>query len=138
MTSAPACWAIWGELNALLLSDPSTASYRQFCVDAYAVQHPGEQNRQAIQSVAAHLMSLYASVVLGLPVKSSHAAMGRAIAHKDRLQWMAPPSFDGSRTVVDTWRDRDRLPDAAREWAADAWAAWRPHHDRIRAWYQEL
>jgi uncharacterized protein DUF5946 len=52
MTAAPACRAMYGELNAWLLTDPTAGAFRQWRVDAYAVQHPGEQTEQAIQSVA--------------------------------------------------------------------------------------
>jgi hypothetical protein len=60
---------MFGELNALLLTNAAASEYRQWCVDAYAVQHPGEPSGQAIQSVSAHLVSLYATLVLRLPIE---------------------------------------------------------------------
>src|SRR5437764_9967088 len=78
LLSAPACWAMYGELIAGLFSDPAAAPYRQLCVDAYAVQHPGEPNEQAIQSVAGHLLSLYTTIELNAPVVASHRVLNRA------------------------------------------------------------
>src|SRR4051812_889276 len=92
MLSAPACWATYGELNAVLLSEAAAGSYRQWCVDAYAVQHPGEPNEQAIQSVAAHLLSLYTIIELnGLPA-ASHRVMNLVTSRKGHYGWLTPPA----------------------------------------------
>jgi hypothetical protein len=48
--ASPACWALYGELRY----PPS----HRLTVDVYAVQHPGGDERRAIQSVALHLMAL--------------------------------------------------------------------------------
>jgi len=58
MTSAPGCWAMFGELQARILSDPAAAPHRQFCADSFAVEHPGTPGPNAIQSVGGHLVSL--------------------------------------------------------------------------------
>jgi hypothetical protein len=137
MLSAPACWATYGELNAELLSDPHAVSYRQWCVDAYAVQHPGEPNDQAIQSVAAHLLSLYATLELNAPRAASHQVINRVIARKGHYVWLTPPlSF--TVTVRDVLANRGHLQDAAHQWASCAWHAWLPHHNQIKAWYSAL
>jgi hypothetical protein len=138
MTCAPACWAMYGELNALLMTDQAAGAFRQWCVDAYAVQHPGEPGEQTIQSVAGHLVSLYATLVLRLPIDSAHDLIRRVTARKGQYRWLTPPSFEGARTIVDVMRDRDRLARAARLWARDAWQAWQSHHDQIRAWHKEV
>jgi len=134
MLSAPACWALYGDLNAVLLSDPAAASYRQWCVDAYAVQHPGEPNEHAIQSVAGHLLSLYATIELNAPVVASHHVINWATSHKGEYAWLTPPSAF-AMTVRDVLANRHQLSDASHRWACAAWEAWRPHHDQIRMWY---
>lgn len=138
MTSSPGCWAIHGEVSAHLLSEPSAGAYRQMCVDAYAVQHPGQPGPQAIQSVGGHLISLLAQIELGLPLARSAAMLERGITRKGFFQWLTPPSFDGAKTIV---LMRDNLGDpapAAHEWASSAWRAWAPHHAQVRAWFDEL
>jgi hypothetical protein len=137
MLSAPACWAMYGELNAVLLSDPAAASYRQSCVDAYAVQHPGEPNEQAIQSVAGHLLSLYATIELNAPGGVSHRVINRVTSRKGQYVWLTPPSAFAV-TLREVLSNRDQLSDASHRWACAAWEAWRPHHDQIETWYSAL
>ncbi len=139
MTSAPGCWAMYGELCARFLSDPGwTEQSRQLCADAFAVQHPGTPGRQAIQSVGGHLVNLYAQLERGLPVDRSREIIARAIHKKGYFHWLTPPSFRNSRTVgfmLDNLHDPGR---AAREWALSALQAWSAEHEQVRAWYDEL
>ena len=137
MTAAPACWAIYGELNAHLLSNPDAAGYRQWCVDAYAVQHPGEPNEQAIQSVAAHLLSLYSTLVLEMPINKASRVISRVTSRKGRYRWLPPPSTH-TMTIVYVVRNHHRLDEVAREWARAAWDAWRPHHEEVKTWHSDL
>lgn len=58
MTSAPGCWALFGELTAHIYGSATLPARCQLCVDAFAVQHPGSANPQAVASVAIHLQSL--------------------------------------------------------------------------------
>ncbi len=137
MIAAPACWAMFGELNARLLSDPAAAGCRQWYVDAYAVQHPGEPNDQAIQSVACHLLSLYSTLVLKMPVEKAPGIITRAAGRKGHYRWLPPPSAH-TMTIVDVLRNRQHPGDAAHEWARAAWDAWRPHHEQIKTWHSDL
>jgi len=124
-----------GELAARILDDPAAPRFRQFCVDAYAVQHPGSSNPQAIQSVACHLMNLYAVLERQRPIELAPAFLQRATRRKDRYQWLVPPSFEGVRTIGYVLGETNRLEEAAREWAADAWRAWQPHRAQVETWY---
>ena len=137
MLSAPACWAAYGELTAVLLSDAAAGSHRQWCVDAFAVQHPGEPNEQAIQSVAAHLLSLYAMLELKAPPAASHRVINRVTARKGDYFWLTPPD-EFTVTARDVLADRAQLPDASHRWARSAWEAWGRHHDQIKSWYSVL
>ena len=138
MTSAPGCWAKHGELSARHLSDPDGAHYRQLCGDAYAIQHPGQPGPQAIQSVGAHLVSLFAQLELGLSQSRASAIMERGIRLKGHFTWLIPPSFDGAHTIVFMLANLHDPPFAAREWATSAWKAWAPHHAQVRTWYDDL
>lgn len=137
MLSAPGCWGMYGRLTAELLSDPAAAGARQWCIDAYAVQHPGEPNQQAIQSVAAHLLSLYATIELHSPPAASHQVINRVTARKGHYIWLPPPvEFD--LTVHDVLAHRDQLSHGSQQWARSAWDAWQSHHGQIETWYRRL
>ena len=138
MTSSPGCWAMFGELTAFLYSGTQPMRHGRLCVDAYAVQHPGGQNPQAIQSVAVHLLSLYAQLELSLPPAAANEVMLIGTQQKGRFHWLPAPSFAGSRTVGHVVASRDRADDAALEWATDAWRAWSRHHAMIATWYGEI
>lgn len=126
----------WGELNARLLTDASTASHRQQFVDAYAVQHPGTPGPQAIQSVAVHLISLYAQLERGLPSDRMPGAIEPMLRTKGGFHWLTPPSFAGALTVADIAGSERDLDVRGRSWARSVWQAWAPHHAQVKAWYE--
>ena len=104
------------------------------CVDAYAAQHPGTPNPQAIQSVAVHLVNCYGYLVRRRPV-----GMPQLAGHKGTFKWLEPPSFAGARTVLDmpVTGSVDEITVAARAWIESVWAAWFAQHAQIEAWYAQ-
>jgi hypothetical protein len=138
MESAPGCWALYGELLARLLSDPRAEDVRRRCVDAFAVQHPGTPGPQAIQSVAGHLMSLYAQFELGESPRRAYAIIEVAVRAKDMFRWLTPPTSKGCVTVGAVLAHSGPLDEAAREWASEAWQAWSTWHGQIRDWHRVL
>jgi hypothetical protein len=135
MTSSPACWARYGELLGLLATRPDLQAVRQMCVDAYAVQHPGTPNPQAIQSVALHLLSMRRYLVEGLPIVPL-----RVVGTKGAFVWLTPPATLGERTVADMPLEGtvDVLRGAARRWVESAWEAWSPFHRQVADWATSL
>ncbi|HVB31200.1 MAG TPA: DUF5946 family protein [Gemmatimonadaceae bacterium] len=131
MTSSPACWARYGELLGRLATRPDLQDVRQMCVDAYAVQHPGTPNPQAIQSVALHLLSMRRYLVEGLP-----ATPLRVVGEKGSFVWLTPPAMRGECTVADMPIEGtvNVLRDAARFWVESTWTAWAPHHRQVAVW----
>ena len=136
MMSAPGCWALWGALNARLLSDSDTRPYRQLIVDAYAAQHPGTTGPQAIQSVAIHLMSLHAQLERGFQSDRIPRVLEPLLREKGAYRWLPRPSFAGALTVADVAGAEGDLEIRGRNWAKGVWQAWSPHHGQIRAWYE--
>ena len=132
MTSAPGCWERYGELLGILSIQPTLQAARQMCADAYAAQHPGTPNPQAIQSVAVHLLNFHDYLVQGRPV-----GVPRFAVHKGVFQWLQPPSFAATCTVFDmpTSSSGEAITLAARAWAESVWAAWSTHHAQIASWY---
>lgn len=136
MLSSPGCWAFYGTLLARDYGEYNYPAVHRLSVDAYAVQHPGQPNKQTIQSVATHLIRLYYSLERGLSSAQVTKAIGRAAQFSDGFVWLDPPASMGRITVVDA-ANADGLEEyqrVSREWAQSAWEAWSAHHDQIRAW----
>lgn len=134
------CWAAYGEILAREYSDMAYMRGHQYTVDAYAVQHPGQPERRAIQSVATHLISLYGLFVLERsPADLVQIRQKVANASVD-YHWLTPPDDVGALTVLDVLA----APDAAahnalvERWARQMWEIWQPHHAQIIAWADEI
>ncbi len=134
--SSPGCWSVYGVLLARDYSEYNYPAVHRLSVDAYAVQHPGQPNRQAIQSVAVHLIGLYYSLERGFTAAQVTKAIGRATQFSDRFAWLDPPASMGPITVVEAanannLKEYQRI---AKDWARSAWEAWAAHHAQIRKW----
>ena len=136
MTSSPGCWAAYGEVLAREYSDPALAEVHRLSVDTYAVQHPGDRSRQAIQSVGLHLVRLCLLLERGLSSSHANDAMLTAARHKDQFTWLERPASFGSITVADVRAasNTESHASAVRAWANDAWQAWARHHPIVRQW----
>jgi hypothetical protein len=90
MTSSPACWAAFGEVTAREYQTPELMSVHRLSVDAWAVQHPGDGSRRAIQSVGLHLARLRVQLEEGLEGEAANTAMLRFAARKATLPELPP------------------------------------------------
>jgi hypothetical protein len=138
MLCSAGCWALYGAILARDYSEYNYSAVHRLVVDAYAVQHPGKPVRQAIQSVAVHLIGLYLSLEKGMETKQVMQAIGHATKFSEKFVWLDPPKSLGSMTVADvagikTLEEYDHL---GRGWARSAWEAWAVSHDQIRKWSQ--
>ena len=134
--ASPGCWAIHGELSARAYADRRYASAHQLMVDAYAVQHPGKQERRAIQSVAVHLISLCAQLERGVSSEAARRLLVDALRHRGSYVWLEPPSPPAELTILHL-RDApglDGFLGRAHAWAASVWNSWSPHHPAVRRW----
>ncbi len=135
MTSSPACWAAFNTVMAREYSDPRLMAVHRLSVDAWAVQHPGDGSRRAIQSVGLHLARLMVQIEQALEGEAANATMLRFAARKASLPEL-PPRDGYSVTVADVAEavepDAHRI--AVRRWATATWADWSDHHDFIRRW----
>lgn len=136
MASSPGCWATYGEVLAREYGDPSYFSVHRLTVDAYAVQHPGSNDRQSIQSVALHLVRLCLFLEHGLRAEDANQAMLEADRRKGAFTWLEPPASLGGITAADVYKaaSAETHQAAVRAWAECAWQAWSRHHDTIRSW----
>ena len=134
MASSPGCWAMFGEVSAREYSDLAYRRSGRQLIDAYAVQHPGVNERRAAQSVWVHLVSLCLVLEHDLPVEQAAGAMQRLLAGQPQFEWLEPPASLGDVTVVDVHaaQTAEEHIAAVRRWCDSAWAAWERHQARIR------
>ena len=137
--ASPACWALYGELLAREYGELRYPPSHRMTVDVYAVQHPGLPERRSIQSVAVHLIALCLVMERGVATVKVRELMGRVLQTEPALEWLEPPSPNGSVTVRDVLASRDLAEHAANveRWARDVWDAWAPHHDQVHEWIGE-
>ncbi len=125
------CWNLYGEV---LAKEYGEYNYPQLThrltVDTYAIQHPGEPNRQSIQSVNVHLISLYLILVKGYDGETATKKMGEILSKEPRFQWLEPPSPIGNITVADvlTATNQEEHEKKVREWAENVWNSWYSKH----------
>ena len=138
MTSSPACWAAFGAVLARGYQDPALMPVHRLSVDAWAVQHPGDGSRRAIQSVGVHLARLMVQIEDGLRGEAANDAMLGFAARKAELPVLNPPaafSVTVAEVVDATTPDAHR--DAVLRWARATWDDWHGQHDVIRAWARD-
>ncbi|MBS0396577.1 MAG: hypothetical protein JSR54_18300 [Proteobacteria bacterium] len=139
LESAPGCWARYGELLAREYADRAVYPVHRLSVDAYAVQHPGRESPQTIQSAAVHLIRLSLLLEQGLAPERANAVMVEASGRRTTYRWLEPPPVRGTVTVadLDPAAPAAEYVRAVRRWAEDVWAAWQVHHDTVRRWRDE-
>jgi len=137
MTSSPACWKMFGEILAVEYSSPELMEIHRLTVDTYAVQHPGDTSRQAIQSVGMHLARLAVQLDTSKSPDELNAVMSGFSARKAGLIHLARP-YNFSMTIDDIapFTGGNEHISKVREWAASAWQDWHQHHDYIHEWIE--
>jgi uncharacterized protein DUF5946 len=134
MLAAPGCWqAYTGLLGGALAGVTAPEPHISLTVDAYAVQHPGQPNPQATQSVWVHLIALHMALERGWPITKLVEIRRFGADSADGWAWLEPPSTMGAVTAIDIASARpDATPDLVQRWTEGAWAAWDRHHDAVR------
>lgn len=136
MESTPGCWAAFGRVLAREYEDQRYFEVHRLTVDAYAVQHPGRPSRQSIQSIGVHLVRLCLFIERDLTPDRANDAMLSAAKHKAQYHWLEVPSSLGQLTVanVEAASSPERHMSAVKNWAAQMWRVWSPHHATVRLW----
>ncbi len=135
MTSSPACWAAFNTVIAREFASPDLMPIHRLTVDAWAVQHPGDGSRRAIQSVGLHLARLWVQLDRGLAGEAANAAMLAFAARKADLPEL-PSRSHYAVTVADVVESEAPAAHraAVQRWAEAVWADWSDQHDFIRRW----
>ncbi|MCB9832834.1 MAG: hypothetical protein H6807_10190 [Planctomycetes bacterium] len=137
--SSPACWAKYGELLAREYEDRRFMTVHRLTVDAYAVQHPGQDSPQAVRSVAGHLISLHAIFEHDLPVGQATPLLRRMRDFDDYVRLerpVRPGTLDVLHPLAATTAEEHES--RVRAWARSAYESWAREHQRIADWYRRL
>lgn len=134
--ASPGCWARYGETLARAAADARFGDPKLLILNSYAVQHPGVPGPQAIQSVVAHLIGLYAALALGYDDRRMVAVLRRAADGSASFYWLSPPAAAYPVTILDlaAATDPNAYRATAQRMAETTWQAWAAHHGPIAAW----
>jgi hypothetical protein len=135
MTSSSACWAAFGRVLAAEYANPHLMPVHRLSVDAFAVQHVGNDSRKAVQSVGLHLARLYTQLERGLDHDRANEFMLRAGKRKADLARLEPPSsFTVTVSRVEPFAGTAAHLTAVQDWAQTAWNDWAHVHAYVRRW----
>lgn len=101
--SSPACWQIYTTLSAGGYEITGSGKYGSLLVDAYAAQHPGVDSPQARQSVAVHLVTLWAILRAGADIAKAIDIRVRAVSVGRKtggFEWLEPAPDSYPLTVA--------------------------------------
>jgi len=132
------CWSLFEEvLTAEFQNAVLFGQVHQLTVDAYAVQHAGGVHPD--KSVCIHLAGLYLVLERGVAPVEVPPRLQR-LAQRASWPHLAPPVARAGLTVYDVALADSPESHAriVRDWAAQVWRAWAPHHDTARELAQDL
>jgi hypothetical protein len=134
--ASASCWALYGELLVREYGELRYPRVHRLTVDAYAVQHPGGDDRRAVQSVAVHLASLLLVLEGGVPPERATAEIRALLRRAPGFERLEPPSPNGTVTVLDVLAADGAVEHerAVERWAREVWRAWSRHHATVMRW----
>lgn len=130
--SSPECWSVFEEVLASEFQNVVLfGQVHQLTVDSYAVQHAGGRHRD--KSVCVHLVGLYLALernITSVDVPPYLQRLGSTVTSWPHLP---PPVDRGSLTIFDVAMAESSQLHAlrVRQWAAQLWSAWSPHHEEV-------
>lgn len=139
MESSPACWNLYGQILAREYSDPQYMSIHALTVDAYALQHPGKDNPQAVSSVYVHLHSLHGFFAQDVALAHLPVIRRKVAGFSKSAQRLEPPYKDYIYHVTDvlTARDADEHIHLVTRWAESVYMHWSHYHEALIGLYQK-
>ena len=122
---------LYDQLAFYTLSHPDPAFLHQHIVDAFAVQHAGEQSKPI--SVVFGLIGLYLFVEKGFTGKQVQKMHMQLAKHRRQWPALTPPKSQAGITVADvlTAAPGQQRDQAIRDWCAAVWEIWQPHRAYI-------
>ena len=140
LLSTASCWAAYGELLVLEYQDLQYNKVHEISVDAYALQHPGEQSPQTIGSAHIHLASLYAYFELDRSLGELDLIKREVAKHKKDFFWLEPPK-DMQQINVGNILPANNANEhclVVEKWAQYIFEKWKVHHAVIANMLQKF
>lgn len=133
LDASPGCWARYGEVLAREYADAHYFAVHAITVDAYAIQHPGTESAQTINSVNLHLASLYAHYRNHVEISQLSQLKQYLSQHKERFQWLPPAADLGKMTINDIWQAEtaEQHRELVLQWGKIVLDCWRDYHGYI-------
>jgi hypothetical protein len=137
--ASPACWQIYTTLSAGGYAIVGGERYGSLLVDAYAAQHPGVDSPQARQSVAVHLVTLWAILRAGADVEKAIDIRVRAVSVGKRtggFEWLEPAP-DSYPLTVAALVSSEPIPAASIDlYIGGVLGSWSINHEQaIKRWH---
>lgn len=131
--ASPECWSVFEEvLAAEFQSVFLFGKVHQLTVDAYAAQHAGGAHPD--KSVCVHLVGLHLALEDGVPPVDVAPKLQRLAGIVTAWPHLDPPGDRAPLTICDVAlaESPGAHVNRVREWAAQVWRSWSPHHETIR------
>jgi len=130
MASTPGCWALFGRVLAREYENVLYWRAHELTVDAYALQHPGTESRQTINSINIHLASLYSYFVLDTAIDDLAKVKKRMSGKKVAYHWLQPPDDLSGMNVADIFAafSPDEHFERVELWARFLFEKWEDQH----------
>ena len=126
--TSPECWLVYTEVLGREFSDVILFSQvHQLTVDTYALQHAGGDHKD--KSVCVHLVGLHLVFERGIAPRDVVPRIHALANRKPAWPHFEPPAEVGPLTVGEIAAGDHEA--RVREWAAQVWAAWAPHHAAV-------
>lgn len=137
--ASPACWQLYTTLVAGGYAIIGADQYGSLLVDAYAAQHPGVDSPVTRQSVAVHLVTLWAILMAGADVDKAIDIRVRAVSVGKRtggFQWLEPAPASYPLTVADLVSTKPVDASSIDLYVGGVFGAWMASHEAaIRKWH---
>jgi hypothetical protein len=137
--ASPACWHIYTILGAGGYAIVGGDRYGSLLVDAYAAQHPGVDSPQARQSVAAHLVTLWAILRAGADIEKAIDIRVRAVSVGKRtggFEWLEPAPESYPLTVAGLISAEPIDAASIDLYVGGVLGSWMTNHEHaIKRWY---
>jgi len=130
LVSTPGCWRKYGEILAREYEDIRFFKCHDLTLDAYALQHPGVEGYQTINSSNIHLTSLYAYFVMKTDL-SELSRIKQSVAKRKKDFFLLEPPHDMKELNIGCL-NTNVSPEAycfnVEAWARFVFLKWEEHH----------
>ena len=137
--ASPACWQIYSTIGAGGYKVVGSGRYGDLLVDAYAVQHPGTDSPQARQSLAVHLVTLWAILRAGAAIDKAIDIRVRVVSvgrKSEGFEWLLPAPESYPLTVGGLTASEPIDAASIDLLVVGVLGAWSANHESaIRRWY---